>query len=259
MASNTISILKPSVNNLTVRIFVRAPGSTSRRSTSGEEGNGRVPRQGPRDLTRCSKRRDCRGAPLESCAIMQYCATSTGSTGSTRRIRRARHGRQRDVLPHRDDVSARRARHIRVLNFPQYAGEVGASDADADTKARAQVAAEAAVAGPSRSTGFFLDGKTFIGGDTPSIADIRLAATLEFLRRSTTSCRVGGVLHRCDGVRARRRVHGARGGRARLRRERQGARGGVTSSIPWRMFASAAGRFSVLLLVGLSAPSQLLP
>ena len=28
---------------------------------------------------------------------------------------------------------------------------------------------------------FFLDGKTFIGGESPSIADIRLAATLEFL------------------------------------------------------------------------------
>ena len=29
---------------------------------------------------------------------------------------------------------------------------------------------------------FFLDGKRFIGGDMPSIADIRLAASLEFLR-----------------------------------------------------------------------------
>ncbi len=29
---------------------------------------------------------------------------------------------------------------------------------------------------------FFLDGKQFIGGGSPSIADIRLAATLEFLR-----------------------------------------------------------------------------
>ena len=28
---------------------------------------------------------------------------------------------------------------------------------------------------------FFLDGKPFIGGDSPSIADIRLSATLEFL------------------------------------------------------------------------------
>jgi glutathione S-transferase len=29
---------------------------------------------------------------------------------------------------------------------------------------------------------FFLDGRRFIGGDTPSIADMRFAATLEFLR-----------------------------------------------------------------------------
>jgi glutathione S-transferase len=29
---------------------------------------------------------------------------------------------------------------------------------------------------------FFLDGKRFIGGDSPSIADMRFAATLEFLR-----------------------------------------------------------------------------
>jgi len=29
---------------------------------------------------------------------------------------------------------------------------------------------------------FFLQGRPFIGGDKPSIADIRLAATLEFLR-----------------------------------------------------------------------------
>ena len=29
---------------------------------------------------------------------------------------------------------------------------------------------------------FFLEGKTFIGGDHPSIADIRLAASLEFMK-----------------------------------------------------------------------------
>ena len=29
---------------------------------------------------------------------------------------------------------------------------------------------------------FFLNGRRFIGGDAPSIADIRLAASLEFLR-----------------------------------------------------------------------------
>jgi len=69
-----------------------------------------------------------------------------------------------------------------VLGFPQYPGEVATSDADDDTKARAREDAEAALAGPlDVYRAFFLDGRTFIGGDRPSIADIRLAATLEFL------------------------------------------------------------------------------
>ena len=50
-------------------------------------------------------------------------------------------------------------------------------------KAKAQKDAEAALAEPlDVYRAFFLDGQPFIGGDSPSIADIRLAATLEFLR-----------------------------------------------------------------------------
>ena len=50
-------------------------------------------------------------------------------------------------------------------------------------KAKAAKDAEAAIAEPLEVyREFFLDGRTFIGGDSPSIADIRLAATLEFLR-----------------------------------------------------------------------------
>jgi glutathione S-transferase len=68
------------------------------------------------------------------------------------------------------------------LGFPQYAGEVGTSDAGDDMKARAQEDAEAAIAEPlDVYRAFFLQGKPFIGGADPSIADIRLAATLEFL------------------------------------------------------------------------------
>ncbi len=49
-------------------------------------------------------------------------------------------------------------------------------------KATAQQDAEAALAEPlDVFRSFFLDGKPFIGGDSPSIADIRLSATLEFL------------------------------------------------------------------------------
>jgi glutathione S-transferase len=70
-----------------------------------------------------------------------------------------------------------------TLGFPQYPGEIGSSDADADMKERAQSDATAALAGPlDVYRTFFLAGEPFIGGDAPSIADIRLAATLEFLR-----------------------------------------------------------------------------
>jgi glutathione S-transferase len=69
-----------------------------------------------------------------------------------------------------------------TLGFPQYAGEAATSDADDAIKAQAQKDAEAAIAEPLDAySKFFLDGKKFIGGDSPSIADIRLAATLEFL------------------------------------------------------------------------------
>src|SRR5437764_3286954 len=70
-----------------------------------------------------------------------------------------------------------------ALGFPNYPGEVAASGADAETKAQAQRDATAALAQPLDAIGsfFFRGGAAFIGGDRPSIADIRLAASLEFL------------------------------------------------------------------------------
>ena len=70
-----------------------------------------------------------------------------------------------------------------TLGFGQYPGEVGTSDADDAAKAKAAKDAEAALAGPLEVyRTFFLRDRPFIGGDAPSIADMRLAATLEFLR-----------------------------------------------------------------------------
>jgi glutathione S-transferase len=70
-----------------------------------------------------------------------------------------------------------------TLAFGQYPGEVATSEADDAMKAKAAKDAEAALAEPLEVfNSFFLGGKSFIGGDSPSIADIRLAATLEFLR-----------------------------------------------------------------------------
>jgi glutathione S-transferase len=70
-----------------------------------------------------------------------------------------------------------------TLGFPQYAGETATSGADEQTKAQAAKDAEAALAMPLNAfREFFVKDERFIGGgDGPSIADIRLAATLEFL------------------------------------------------------------------------------
>ena len=67
-----------------------------------------------------------------------------------------------------------------ALGFPQYPGEVATSEADDELKAKAQADATAALAKPlDVYRAWFLDGRTFIGGEHPSIADIRFAATLE--------------------------------------------------------------------------------
>jgi glutathione S-transferase len=50
-------------------------------------------------------------------------------------------------------------------------------------KEKARADAEAALAEPLEVYNrFFLAGQPFIGGESPSIADMRLAATLEFMR-----------------------------------------------------------------------------
>ena len=71
-----------------------------------------------------------------------------------------------------------------VILIKAYASvsEVGSSEAGNALKTQAVNDAQAALTQPLDAfRHFFADGKKFIGGDTPSIADIRLAATLEFL------------------------------------------------------------------------------
>jgi glutathione S-transferase len=70
-----------------------------------------------------------------------------------------------------------------ALGFPHYPGEVGASDAAPAEKEKARDAAAGAVGETLAAFHkFFLEGKTFVGGDHVSIADIRLACSLEFLK-----------------------------------------------------------------------------
>ena len=186
MAANTLSILRPSVNNLTVRIFVRAAGLDFEEiDVWGKKSTPEFLAKDPADLTPLL---ECdglpRGALWESCAIMQYLCNKHGldhlspsDPGERAMVDSAMFYLIGTLYP----VVARAT--YPTLSFPQYAGEVGSSDADDDAKMRAQTAAMEAVAMPLEVyRTFFLVGRTFIGGDSPSIADIRLAATLEFLR-----------------------------------------------------------------------------
>lgn len=185
MAANTLSVLKPSVNNLSVRIFTRAAGlEFEERDVWGKKGTPEFLAKDPADLTPLLEEPGLpNGSLWESCAIMQYLCNKHGldqfyptDPGARAMVDSAMFYLIGTLYP----LVARAT--YPTLGFPQYPGEVGCSGADDELKAQAQRDATAALAVPLEAfNSFFLDGKRFIGGEHPSIADIRLAATLEFL------------------------------------------------------------------------------
>jgi glutathione S-transferase len=187
MAENTLSILTPSVNNLTVRILVRAGGlDFEERDVWGKKDEREFIDKDPAQLTPLLEAEGLpRGALWESCAIMAYLCDKHGldrfyptDLGERAMINSAMFYLVGTLYPY-----LARATYP-VLAFPQYPGEVAtAPDADDAMKAKAREDAVAALAQPLEAFHtFFIDGKQFIGSGGPSIADIRLAATLEFLR-----------------------------------------------------------------------------
>jgi glutathione S-transferase len=186
VATNTLSILKPSVNNLTARIFVRAAGlDFDELDVWGKKTTPEFLQKDPADLTPLLEEEGLpKGSLWESCAIMQYLCNKHGldqfyprDPGERAMVDSAMFYLIGTLYP----LVARAT--YPTLGFPQYAGEVGTSEADDAMKAKAAKDAEAGLAQPlDVYRAFFLDGKPFIGGAGPSIADIRLAATLEFLR-----------------------------------------------------------------------------
>jgi len=186
MAANTLNILTPSVNNLTVRVFVRAAGLNFEEiDVWGKTTTPEYLAKYPAHLTPMLEEQGLpRGALGESCAIMAYLCNKHGldrfyptEPGERAIVDNAMFYLIGTLYP----LVARAT--YPTLGFAQYAGEVATSDADDEMKAKAQQDAEAAIAEPlDVYRAFFLDGERFIGGEHPSIADIRLAATLEFLR-----------------------------------------------------------------------------
>jgi glutathione S-transferase len=186
MTANTLNILKPSVNNLTARIFVRAAGLDFEEvDVWGQTTTPEYLEKYPAHLTPMLEEEGLpQGALGESCAIMQYLCNKHGLDQfyPTDPAKRAVVDNAMFYLIGTFYPLLTRATYP-ALGFAQYPGEVATSEADDDMKAKAQQDAEAALAEPlDVYRTFFLAGKPFIGGDAPSIADMRFAATLEFLR-----------------------------------------------------------------------------
>jgi glutathione S-transferase len=186
VSTNTLSILRPSVNNLSARIFVRAAGlDFEELDVWGKKDEADFVQKDPAQLTPMLEEEGLpRGSLWESCAIMQYLCNKHGlddfyprDPGERAMVDSAMFYLIGTLYP----LLARAT--YPVLGFPQYAGEAATSGADDETKEQARRDAEAALAKPLETyRDFFLDGRRFIGGDHPTIADIRLAASLEFLR-----------------------------------------------------------------------------
>jgi len=183
---NTLNILKPSVNNLTVRIFVRAADLDFEEvDVWGQTTSPEYLAKYPAHLTPMLETDGLpRGTLGESCAIMAYLCNKHGldrfypsDPGERAMVDNAMFYLIGTFYP-----LVTRATYP-ALGFPQYPGEVGTSEADDAMKQKAVDDATAALADPLEVyNSFFIGDKQFIGGDSPCIADFRFAATLEFLR-----------------------------------------------------------------------------
>src|ERR687895_467244 len=186
MAAHTLNILTPSVNNLAARIFMRAANLDFEEvDVWGKTTTPEYMQKYPAHLTPMLEEEGLpRGALGESCAIMAYLCNKHGLTrfypedpGERAMVDNAMFYLIGTLYP-----LLTRATYP-TLGFAQYPGEVGTADVDDALKAKAQKDAEAALAEPlDVYNKFFRAGKPFIGGDSPSIADFRFAASLEFLR-----------------------------------------------------------------------------
>jgi len=180
-----LHILKPSVNNLAVRVFVRAAGlDVTEIDAWGQTRSEGFMAKCPAHLTpmlECDELPN--GAIWESSAIMQYLANRHKLTTfyPVKPEKRAMIDCALFYITGTIYPLVARATYP-ALGFPQYPGEVGASNANNKAKEEARKAANIALMEPLQAfREFYLDKRRFVGGPHPTIADIRLVTSLEFL------------------------------------------------------------------------------
>jgi glutathione S-transferase len=181
----TLDVLKPSVNNMAVRVFLRAAGlEFTEEDVYGKTRDSEFLAKCPAHMTPLLEAEGLpKGALWESCAIMQYLCNRDGLTQfyPSEPAARAMNDSAMFYITGTLYPLVARATYPR-LGFPAYPGEVAASEAGDADKEAARKAAEDAIAEPLEALrAFFIGDQPFIGGAEPSIADLRLAATLEFL------------------------------------------------------------------------------
>jgi glutathione S-transferase len=182
-----LNMLPPSVNNMSVRVFVRAAGlETEEENVWGQTQEQEYLSKYPAGLTPTIESDELpQGVLGESCAVMMYLATREGrddlyptDLGRRAMVDAANFYTMSILYP-----LAARATYPR-LGFSGSPGEVATSEAASDEdKETARKAAEDAIPRILETyRKFYGTGGGFIGGgESPTIADIRLVCTLEFL------------------------------------------------------------------------------
>jgi len=181
-----LNMLPPSVNNMSVRVFVRAVGlPVEEENVWGKTQDDEYLSKYPAGLTPTVETEELpQGVLGESCAVMMYLASREGrddlyptDLGRRAMVDAANFYTMSILYP-----LLTRATYPR-LGFPGYPGEVSTSEASEDDKEAARKTAEEAlprILDTYRK--FYGVDKGFIGGgESATIADIRLASTLEFL------------------------------------------------------------------------------
>ena len=186
-----LNMLPPSVNNMSVRVFVRAAGLPYEEEnvwgqTQGEEYLAKY----PAGLTPTIETHELpQGVLGESCAVMMFLASREGRDDlyPADLERRAMVDSANFYTMSMLYPLVARATYPR-LSFAGYAGEVATSEASDDDKEAARKAAEAELPRllDVYRKFFIPDGGFIGGGESPTIADIRLACTLEFLAVADT-------------------------------------------------------------------------
>ena len=188
--SMKLNMLPPSVNNMAVRVFVRAAGlPCEEENVWGKTQSEEYLAKFPAGLTPSVEVEGLpKGGLWESCAVMMYLASREGRDDlyPTDLGRRAMTDSANFYTMSILYPLVARATYPR-LGFAGYPGEVATSEASDEDKEAARKAAEASI--PKILDvyrDYFIGGDGFIGGDKPNIADIRLASTLEFLAVADT-------------------------------------------------------------------------